>query len=144
MEPAHSCHIQTVSCCFCRAQLFYFQMPHIFTGRPSTHKDRSVVFCYFFCFFFKEKKTLFSVCHRVLDWKMWRKWLELFGFFFPPETFSTDNSFHGRLASDLRLPLSLFNLGGGGGGVNGCFSSWAAVWRIDPRREHISSSWIKS
>lgn len=39
--------------------------------------------------------------------------IEAIRFFFPPETFSTDNSFHGRLASDLRLPLSLFNLGGG-------------------------------
>lgn len=31
---------------------------------------------------------------------------------FLPDTFSTDNSFHGRLASDLTLPFSLFNLGG--------------------------------
>lgn len=40
--------------------------------------------------------------------------IRFFFFFFFLETFSTDNSFHARLASDLRLPLSLFNLGGGG------------------------------
>lgn len=30
---------------------------------------------------------------------------------FLPDTFSTDNSFHGKLASDLTLAFSLFNLG---------------------------------
>lgn len=42
----------------------------------------------------------------------------LFFFFFLPDTFSTDNSFHGRLASDLilALPFSLFNLGRGSEG----------------------------
>lgn len=36
-----------------------------------------------------------------------------FNVFFLPDTFSTDNSFHGRLTSDLALPFSLFDLGGG-------------------------------
>lgn len=70
---------------------------------------------FFFFLFLKKNQQHCSVSATVCwtgkcdgnDWSY-----SFFFFLFFPVTFSTDNSFHGRLASDLRLPLSLFNLGG--------------------------------
>lgn len=79
---------------------------HVFTGRASTHRGQDS------CLFFKEKKH--CSLSAIVCWTGKCDGNDQgYSFFFPPETFSTDNSFHGRLASDLGLSLSLFNLGGG-------------------------------